>query len=245
MIKSLLPFFQAHLCVHASIKVDADVDCTMSRRRGSFRCHWKHMAGTSPASYRRRAWRAGSCRCRRRKPWRPSQSRGAQVSPTPLFKTASWPLSVFASAGAKSALSSPWCDCNLLLISSPYCCCRSESEYALNVLQRIGIPLQVLSQRALCAGLSSLTHATLPLWQSSSSVDQQGSSLARQVGAVMGLPHQSPAFLLGAGSSADPDSALLLDTNIQVRCPACPSPAQGRHPAIKHVHHAIAGGIRQ
>ena len=33
----------------------------------------------------------------------------------------------------------------------------------------------------------------------------------------MGLPHQSPAFLLGAGSSHDPDSALLLDTNIQVR----------------------------
>ena len=115
----------------------------------------------------------------------------------------------------------------------------------MNVLQRIGIPLQVLSQRALCAGLSSLTHATLPLWQSSSSVDQQGSSLARQVGAVMGLPHQSPAFLLGAGSSADPDSALLLDTNIQVRCPACPSPAQGRRLAIKHVKHAIAGGIRQ
>ena len=32
----------------------------------------------------------------------------------------------------------------------------------------------------------------------------------------MGMPHQSPAFLLGAGSSHDPDSALLLDTNIQV-----------------------------
>ena len=64
-------------------------------------------------------------------------------------------------------------------------------------------------------GLSSLTHNTLPHWQSSSS-DQQGSSLAQQVGQVMGLPHQSPAFLLGAGSSHDPDSALLLDTNIQV-----------------------------
>lgn len=65
------------------------------------------------------------------------------------------------------------------------------------------------------AGLSSLTHNTLPHWQSSSS-DQQGSSLAQQVGQVMCLPHQSPAFLLGAGSSHDPDSALLLDTNIQV-----------------------------
>ena len=66
------------------------------------------------------------------------------------------------------------------------------------------------------AGLSSLTHNTLPHWQSSSS-DQQGSSLAQQVGHVMGMPHQSPAFLLGAGSSNDPDSALLLDTNIQVQ----------------------------
>jgi len=72
------------------------------------------------------------------------------------------------------------------------------------------------------AGLSSLTHNTLPHWQSSSS-DQQGSSLAQQVGQVMGMPHhQSPAFLLGAGSSNDPDSAILLDTNIQVRI-ACRS----------------------
>lgn len=38
---------------------------------------------------------------------------------------------------------------------------------------------------------------------------------AVQVGSVM--PHSSAAFLLGPGTAADPESALLLDTNIQVR----------------------------
>ena len=84
------------------------------------------------------------------------------------------------------------------------------------------------------AGLSSLTHNTLPHWQSSSS-DQQGSSLAQQVGQVMGLPHQGPTFLLGAGSSHDPDSALLLDTNIQVRTSCCPVIMSTQH-ACLHQH---------
>lgn len=75
------------------------------------------------------------------------------------------------------------------------------------------------------AGLSSLTHNTLPHWQSSSS-DQQGSSLAQQVGQVMGMPHHGPAFLLGAGSGHDPDAALLLDTNIQVSLHVCDFMAQ-------------------
>jgi hypothetical protein len=44
--------------------------------------------------------------------------------------------------------------------------------------------------------------------------DPGASSLAQQVGSVM---PSSAAFLLGAGSNnADPNSALLLDTNIQV-----------------------------
>ena len=59
----------------------------------------------------------------------------------------------------------------------------------------------------------------------------------------MGIPHQSPAFLLGAGSNTDPDSALLLDTNIQVRCAAGPRPAQARHITIKHLNHATDAGL--
>ncbi len=62
-------------------------------------------------------------------------------------------------------------------------------------------------------GLSTLTHNTAPHWTPSVSTDQ-GSSLAQQVGNVM--PH-SAAFLIGPGTSADPESAILLDTNIQVR----------------------------
>ena len=64
-------------------------------------------------------------------------------------------------------------------------------------------------------GLSTLTHNTAAQqWTPSVSADQ-GSSLAQQVGHVM--PH-STAFLLGSGSATDPESSLLLDTNLQVRC---------------------------
>lgn len=68
-------------------------------------------------------------------------------------------------------------------------------------------------------GLSTVTHNTVPHWTPSVSTDQ-GSSLAQQVGHVM--PH-SAAFLIGPGASADPESALLLDTNIQVRVTRCGS----------------------
>ena len=85
------------------------------------------------------------------------------------------------------------------------------------------------------AGLSSLTHGSVPVWPLGGSAagasgrghggaggggraqqrgDPGASSLAQQVGSVMPT---SAAFLLGAGSGAgDPNSALLLDTNIQV-----------------------------
>ena len=45
------------------------------------------------------------------------------------------------------------------------------------------------------------------------------------------MPHSSAAFLLGSGASANPESALLLDTNIQVRLGGCPGasvPVWGR-----------------
>jgi hypothetical protein len=111
----------------------------------------------------------------------------------------------------------------------------------------------LLTNACLCstrAGLSSLTHGSLPVWplgggigaasaQPSGAgggaagpggshedavagialgipaIDPGASSLARQVGSVM--PCSSAAFLLGAGAPTDPESALLLDTNIQVR----------------------------
>ncbi|CAL8461855.1 g1386 [Coccomyxa elongata] len=128
---------------------------------------------------------------------------------------------------------------------------EAHGRYITSLIQREGLEgkLPPQTRSALDAalappqssGLSTLTHNTAPHWTPSVSTDQ-GSSLAQQVGNVM--PH-SAAFLIGPGTSADPESALLLDTNIQAA--AAVWDGGQRHvqdtSGLKHLHDERGDGI--